>query len=237
MTRVEDGTLYGIGVGPGDPELLTLKAVRLLQAADVVAYPAAEDRRSIARGIVAAYLRPEQIEIPLRFPLAKSSAPAQRFYDASAEELATHLAAGRDVAVLCEGDPLFYGTFMYLHTRLAQRFRCEIVPGISSLTAGAAALGVPLSYRNDVLSVLPATLPMETLRARLETADAAVILKVGRRFAAVREVLHDLGLAHRARYIERATTAEERAIPLDEVDPAAAPYFSMIVIPSDWRPE
>ena len=237
MTRVDDGMLYGIGVGPGNPELLTLKAVRLVQAADVVAYPAAEDRRSIARGIVAAYLRPEQIEIPLRFPLAESSAPAQRFYDAAAEDLATHLAAGRDVAVLCEGDPLFYGTFMYLHTRLTQRFRCEIVPGISSLTAGAAALGVPLSYRNDVLSVLPAALPAAVLRARLEAADAAVILKVGRHFAEVREALHDLGLAHRARYVERATTPNERTIPLDEVDPAAVPYFSMIVIPSDWRPE
>ena len=230
------GTLYGIGVGPGDPELLTLKAVRLVQAAAVVAYPAAEDRRSIARGIVAAYLHEGQVEVALRFPLAESSAPAQRFYDAAAEALAAHLEAGRDVAVLCEGDPLFYGTFMYLHTRLAARFRCEVVPGVSSLTAGAGALGVPLAYRNDVLSVIPATLPIEVLRARLETADAAVILKVGRHFAAVRAVLHDLGLASRARYIERATMPEERVVPLDAVDPDAVPYFSMIVIPSAWRP-
>ena len=236
MSADATGTLYGIGVGPGDPELLTLKAVRLVQAAAVVAYPAAEDRRSIARGIVAAYLHEEQIELPLRFPLAESSAPAQRFYDEAAEALAGHLEAGRDVAVLCEGDPLLYGTFMYLHTRLAARFRCEVVPGVSSLTAGASALGVPLAYRNDVLSVIPAALPVEVLRARLQATDAAVILKVGRHFASVRAVLHDLGLERRARYIERATTPEERTIDLDAVDPSAVPYFSMIVVPSAWMP-
>lgn len=231
------GVLYGIGVGPGDPELLTLKAVRLVQAADVVAFPAAEDRRSIARGIVAAYLHEGQVEVPLRFPLAESATPAQRFYDAAAEELAVHLQAGRNVAVLCEGDPLLYGTFMYFYTRLAPRFRCEIVPGISSITAGAAALGVPISYRNDVFAVIPATMPIEALRTRLRDADAAVILKVGRRFGAIRDVLRELGLVERARYIERATTSDERTLPLHEVDASTVPYFSMIIVPSAWTPE
>lgn len=231
------GTLYGVGVGPGDPELLTLKAVRLIQSAPVVAYPAAESRSSIARAIVAAYLTPAQIEIALRFPLSDSAAPAQRFYDETAADLSAHLAAGRDVVVLCEGDPLFYGTYMYLHTRIAPHFRCEVVPGVSSLTAAAAALGTPLSYRNDVLTVLPAGLPIEVLRERLENADAAVIIKLGRYFTKVRGLLDELGLGERACYIERATMAGERALPLREVDAAAVPYFSMIVVPSAWRPE
>src|SRR4051812_43634533 len=189
------GTLYGIGVGPGDPELLTLKAVRLVQAAPVVAYPAAEHRRSIARGIVSAYLHDGQLELPLRFPLSGSTLPAQRFYDETAALLAQHLTVGRDVAVLCEGDPMLYGTFMYLHTRLAQRFRTEVVPGVSSVTASASVLGLPLAYRNDVLSVIPATLPPEVLRARLQSCDAAIIIKPGQHFEQVRRVLRDLDLA------------------------------------------
>jgi precorrin-2/cobalt-factor-2 C20-methyltransferase len=233
---VKPGTLYGIGVGPGDPELLTLKAVRLIQSSPVIAYPAAEERPSIARGIVSAYLRPDQIELPLRFPISSSVEPAQEFYDEMAEQLATHLTAGRDVAVVCEGDPLFYGTFMYFYTRLADRFRAEIVPGISSLTASASVLGLPLAYRNDVLSVIPAGLPREVLCDRLKAADCAVIIKLGRNFKKVRDLLHELGLADRAYYIERATMANQRTAPLDELDPATVPYLSLIVVPSDWQP-
>jgi precorrin-2/cobalt-factor-2 C20-methyltransferase len=230
------GTLFGIGVGPGDPELLTLKAVRLIRSAPVVAYPAAEHRRSIAREIVSAHLHEGQIELPLRFPLSSSTEPAQRFYDEIAAQLAEHLQAGRDVAVLCEGDPMLYGTFMYLHERLAHRFRTEVVPGVSSVTAGASVLGLPLAYRNDVLSVIPAGLPPETLRARLRDCDSALIIKVGRYFEKVREVLRELDLAHRAYYVERATMAGQRTAPIDEIDPATVPYVSMIVVPSAWRP-
>lgn len=226
------GTLYGVGVGPGDPELLTLKAVRLVQSSTVIAYPAAEQRRSIARSIVSAHLRVWQIELPLRFPLSSSTEPARRFYDETAEQLAAHLAAGKDVAVLCEGDPMLYGTFMYLYDRLAPRFRTEIVPGISSLTAGASALGLPLAYRNDVLSVIPAGLSPEALREQLARADAAIIIKVGRYFEKVREALRDLDLLTRAYYVERASMASQRTAPLDEVDPASVPYFSMILVPS-----
>jgi precorrin-2/cobalt-factor-2 C20-methyltransferase len=226
------GTLYGIGVGPGDPELLTLKAVRLVQSATVIAYPAAEQRRSIARGIVSAYLHEGQIELPLRFPLSSSTEPARRFYDETAEQLAAHLSAGKDVAVLCEGDPMLYGTFMYLYDRLAPRFRTEVVPGISSLTAGASALGLPLAYRNDVLSVIPAGLPPEALREQLARSDAAIIIKVGRYFEKVRDALRDLDLVARSYYVERVSMESQRTIPLEEVDPASAPYFSMILVPS-----
>ena len=224
------GIIYGLGVGPGDPELLTLKAWRILRRAAIVAYPAPEEGASFARGIVAQFLSPAQIELPIRIPMETARFPAQAVYDRAAAAIAEHSAAGRDVAVLCQGDPFFYGSFMYLFGRLAERCTVEIVPGVSSLGACAAAAGFPLAARNDALIVLPATLPDDALARRLEACDAAAIIKLGRHFARVRDLLGRLGLADKARYVEHASLANARLLPLDAVDPAAAPYFSMILL-------
>jgi precorrin-2/cobalt-factor-2 C20-methyltransferase len=226
------GRLYGVGVGPGDPELLTLKAFRLLQSCPVVAYQSADDKESVARSIVAQYLTGKQIEVLYHLPRASDPHEAQPIYNKIVEPIAEHLEAGRDVVVLCEGDPLFYGSFMYLFTRLSGQFETEVVPGVSSPMGSASALGVPLSYRNDIFSVLPATLPAETLAAQLLNADAAAIIKLRRHFGKVREVLHQVGLASRAKYIERATMEKQQIIQLDEVQADNVPYFSMILVPS-----
>ncbi len=226
------GRLYGVGVGPGDPELLTLKAFRLLQSCPVVAYQSADDKESVARSIVAQYLTGKQIEVLYHLPRASDPQEAQPIYNKIVEPIAAHLEAGRDVVVLCEGDPLFYGSFMYLFTRLSDQFETEVVPGVSSPMGSASALGVPLSYRNDIFSVLPATLPAETLATQLLNADAAAIIKLRRHFDKVREVLHQVGLASRAKYIERATMEKQQIIQLDEVEPDNVPYFSMILVPS-----
>lgn len=224
------GTLYGIGVGPGDPELLTLKAYRLLRAAPVLAYPAPEQGESLARAIAAPHLKGARMEIAIRMPMVSARFPAQEVYDQAAEELGGHLEAGRDVAVLCEGDPFFYGSFMFLFGRMAERFRVEVVPGVSSLTACAAVLGAPLAARNDVLAVLPAPLPEGELRDRLSRVDAAAIIKVGRHFGKVRALLTELGFADRARYIEHATMETQTVLPLEDVDPDKVPYFSMVLV-------
>jgi precorrin-2/cobalt-factor-2 C20-methyltransferase len=231
MTNTK-GRLYGIGVGPGDPELLTLKAFRLLKSASVVAYQSADDRPSVARSIVAPYLTDDQIEVPFHFPRALDPHEAKPLYDRAVVPIAEHLAAGHDVVVLCEGDPLFYGSFMYLFTRFADQYHTEVVPGVSSPMACASAIGIPLSYRNDIFSVLPATLPADILATQLVNADAAAIIKLRRHFSKVREVLRSLGLSSRARYIERATMAEQRIISLDEVEADRVPYFSMILLPT-----
>ncbi len=145
------GTVYGIGVGPGDPELVTLKALRILRAAPVVAYPApladGQLGESFARSIVAQFLTGAQREIAIGVPMAPERFPAQDVFDRAASEIGGEVAAGRDVAVLCQGDPFFYGSFIYLFARLAARFPVEIVPGVSSLTACAAAAGLPLAAR------------------------------------------------------------------------------------------
>ncbi|QIR35457.1 precorrin-2 C(20)-methyltransferase [Tolypothrix sp. PCC 7910] len=229
------GRLYGIGIGPGDPELLTLKALRLLQAAPVVAYQSATDKESIARKIIAPYLPGNQIEVLYHLPRALEPEKAKAIYDQEIAPIAAHLAAGRDVVVVCEGDPFFYGSFMYVFTRLSEEYETEVVPGVSSLMACPVALGVPFTYYNDILTILPAPLPAEELTTQLLTTDAAAIIKLGRHFTKVRDILHQLGLASRALYIERATMAQQRIVPLDEVDPAEVPYFAMIILPSKSR--
>jgi precorrin-2/cobalt-factor-2 C20-methyltransferase len=238
------GRLYGIGVGPGDPELLTLKALRLIEAVPVVAYFVAKGKKGNAFGIVEGYLRDSQRREPLVYPVTTETLPPPLsyeaiiadFYDTAAAIVASHLDAGRDVAVICEGDPFFYGSYMYLHDRLAPRFDVEVVPGVCSMLGGAAVLGAPLVYRNQSLSVLSGVLSEEELRRRLADADAAVIMKLGRNFDKVRRVLDELGLAGRARYVERATMANQRIVPLAEVDPLASPYFSLLIVPGQkWQ--
>jgi len=231
------GNLYGLGIGPGDPELITVKALRLLRSVPVVAYPISDrNMKGLARSVVAEYLRPEQIEIPMYLPF-KLEESSQPYYQKSSEILAEYLSQGQDVAVLCEGDPFFYGTFMYIYNRLAPKFPTEVIPGVSSMMASAAALGVPLTYRNDIYMVLPGILSAEVLAAKLAVADAAVIIKLGRHFEKVTGVLKDLGLFDRAKYIERSTMANQKIVPIDQVNPSEVPYFSMIVIPSQWQPE
>lgn len=227
------GRVWGIGVGPGDPELMTLKACRILEGADVVAYPAPLDGDSLARHIAAAHIPADAKDLPIRMSMDPRSYPQKDVYDRAQQEIMSHVDAGRSVAVLCEGDPFFYGSFMYLFERLAETCQMVIVPGVSSLTACAAELAYPLAARNDVLSVIPATLPEEDLVGRLKTCDVAAIIKVGRHLPKVRRVLEQTDLLAHAQYVERATMAEQRTSPLASLSDETAPYFSMIL--AHWR--
>ncbi len=190
------------------------------------------------------YLDTDQTQLPLTYPVTteKLEAPLcyetiiADFYDTAAAQLALHLDAGRDVAVICEGDPFFYGSYMYLHDRLGERYDTDVVPGVCSMLGGTAVLGAPLVYRNQSLSVLSGVLPEAELKRRLADADAAVVMKLGRNFDKVRRVLDELNIAGRALYVERATMQNQRVVPLADVDPMASPYFSLIVIPGEkWQ--
>jgi precorrin-2 C20-methyltransferase/precorrin-3B C17-methyltransferase len=154
------------------------------------------------------------------------------FYGECVARLAAHLDAGRDVVVLCEGDPLFYGSYMHLHKRLSPVYEAEVVPGVTSVSAASAVLGRPLVERDEILTVLPGTLPPPVLAAKLAGADPAVILKLGRTFDGVREALASSGRLDEAWYVERATTPSERVSALSDVDPSSVPYFSVAVVPS-----
>lgn len=229
-TMTKTGTLYGVGLGPGDPDLMTVKAHRLICSAKVVAYPAPDDGESFARSIAAHIIPDDAREIPIIVPMRVERYPAKDVYDRAAEEIGAALSAGEDVVTLCEGDPFFYGSFMYLYERLSGSYPCEIVPGVTSLTACAARLGRPLTARNDVLTVIPGPLADEEISARIEAAGAIAIMKVGRHLERLKRLISGLGLLGHAGYVERATLASEKAMPLAEVNDASAPYFSMILI-------
>jgi precorrin-2 C20-methyltransferase / precorrin-3B C17-methyltransferase len=233
------GVLYGVGLGPGDPELVTVKAARLIGAADVVAYHSARHGRSVARSIAAPYLRGDQIEEQLVYPVTTETtdhpggyqAAIEEFYEQAAARLMAHLAQGRDVALLAEGDPLFYSSYMHMHKRIGSRFRTEVVPGITSVSAASAALAMPLVEGNDVLTVLPGTLGREELARRLSGTGAAAIMKISRSYADVGEALKESGRLPQAYYVERASGAEQLIESAGDVDPTAVPYMSIIIVP------
>lgn len=222
------GTLYGVGVGPGDPELLTAKAIRILGTAPVLAWPAPLEGDGMARTIAAAHIPAGRTEIAIRMAFRPGRDDTDAAYGNAADEIAAHLAAGRDVAVLCEGDPLFFGSFIHLMARLAPRFAVEVVPGVPAMMAAAAALRVPVATLDDAVAVIPATLAEDRIAGLLAAADAAVIMKVGRHLDKVRRVLDHLGLMNHAWLAERVGLPGQRLAAVAEI--GSAPYFSLILV-------
>jgi len=237
------GRLYGIGLGPGDPELLTLKALRLIQAAPVVSYFAKAGRRGNARTIVDQWMTGKAEEIPLYYPMTTEHAfdspvyvsVLAEFYENAVASLSVHLDAGRDVALLAEGDPLFYGSFMHLYIRLRERYPATVVPGVTGMAGCWSVAGAPMTWGDDTMAVLPGTLSADALTEKLRGTDAAVIMKLGRNFAKVRAAVAEAGLLDRAIYVERGTMADELVMKLAEKTDGQAPYFSLILIPGQGR--
>ncbi|HVF79715.1 MAG TPA: precorrin-3B C(17)-methyltransferase [Solirubrobacteraceae bacterium] len=233
------GRLFGVGVGPGDPELVTVKAQRIIGACDAIAYPEKRAGSSIARHAAAPWIAAGCEELALVYPVTTGETDHPQgyegalydFYDASAARIAALLDSGRDVAVLCEGDPFFYGSYMYLHERLASLYRTVVVPGVTAFSAAAAAAGTPLAKRDDVLVVAPGTLPDDVLAGHLRDADAAVVMKLGQRFAGVRDAATAAGVGARGVYVERASHEDERVAALDDVQ-GDVPYMSLVLVPT-----
>ncbi len=238
------GRLYGLGVGPGDPDLLTVKALRLLQQVPVVAYFAARKRPGVACTILEGLIPESAERMRLEYPVTTEipvSDPRYgeamgRFYDEAADRIAARLEGGQDVGLICEGDPLFYGSYMHVHRRLEGRHPIEVVPGITGMSGCWSRAGLPMTYGDDVLTVVPGTLPEEELARRIACCDALVVMKLGRNLAKVRRVLEAAGLLERAVYVERGTSEAEVLRPLADMEEAAqAPYFSMILVPGRGR--
>lgn len=238
------GTLYGVGVGPGDPELMSLKAARILKTAPVIAFFAKKGNPGNARRIVNGHLNPQAQLIRLDYPFTtelpetdqRYRAALTEFYDASAAMLAVKLDQGQDVAVLCAGDPFFYGSFAHLHQRLAKTHRCEVIPGITAMSGCWTSATSPMTCGDEMLAVLSGTMDIDRLSERLATCDAAVIMKVGRNLAKIREALARTGLLDRAIYVERGTMPEERIIRLADKPDDEAAYFGIVLVPGLRKP-
>jgi precorrin-2/cobalt-factor-2 C20-methyltransferase len=236
------GRLTGVGTGPGDPELLTLKAVRAIEEADVIAFFCKKGSAGNGRAIVEAHIRPGTLELPLVYPVtvethkdeADYRGPIAEFFDRSAEDIATLLDAGKNVAVLSEGDPLFYGSYMHLHVRLASRYQADVVAGVTAMSGCWSMTGLPLVQGDDILTVLPGTLSEEKLTERLSDTDGAVIMKVGRNLPKIRRALASVGKLSGALYVERGTMANGASQKLEERDESPAPYFSIVLVPG-WK--
>jgi len=234
--------LLGVGVGPGDPELITLKALRALKEADVVVHFAKAGCASRARAIAAAHFCGEATEISLLYPMTTELPRSddgyrnalRAFYDDAAARIANHLEQGRRVAVICEGDPLFYGSYMHLHARLSPRFPTEIVPGVTGISGCWSAAATPIAQGDDVFTVLPATLPEVEIARRLSDADAAVVMKIGRHLPKLRRALTKSGRLARAIYVERGTMSDAKLMPLAAKSDDHAPYFAVVLVPG-WE--
>lgn len=239
----QTGRLYGVGLGPGDPELVTVKATKILGRAPVVAYFAKKGRRGHARSIADRWLGPGCIELPLYYPMTTEntfSSPVyvetlRAFYAEATDAIAGHLSLGRDVALTCEGDPLFYGSFMHLYVRLKDRFAVEVIPGVTGMSGCWSAAKTPIAWGDDVVSVLPGTLGALDLARRLAASDAAIIIKVGSNLGKVRAAIREAGRENVAIYVEHGTQESEKVLKLADKNDDAAPYFSMILIPGQGR--
>jgi precorrin-2/cobalt-factor-2 C20-methyltransferase len=243
MSRL--GRLVGVGVGPGDPDLLTLKAVRALESADVVAHFAKAGNASNARATVRQFLRPGVTEMPLLYPItteqptvdAKYHSAIQGFFNDAATAIAAHLDAGRTVAVLSEGDPLFFGSYMHLHVRLMKRFPTVVIPGVTGMSGCWSAAGLPIAQGDDVLTVLPGTLDEAELTRRFRENDPTVVMKVGRNLSKVRRALIAADRLSNATYVERGTMDNEQLMPLVEKPDDSAPYFAIVLVAGRaWTP-
>jgi precorrin-2/cobalt-factor-2 C20-methyltransferase len=244
MTR-EPPRFFGLGLGPGDPDLMTVRARRILESADRLAHFCKRGRRGNARTIADAIVgRDEAREIPMVYPVTTEipadhpdyAAALAPFYEEAAAGLMNEIEAGRTVAVLCEGDPFFYGSFMHLWRRLKDRTPTQVVPAVTGMSGAWTHADAPITWGDDVLTVVPGTLPEADIARRLSATDAAVVMKLGRNLPKVRSALVAAGLMERAIYVERATMAGERILPLADLPEGEdAPYFSLVIVPGRGR--
>ncbi len=240
---MSSGTIYGVGLGPGDPDLMSVRADRLLRNARHVAYFRKAGHVGQARAIVDDLIPETATEFPMEYPVTTEiplSDPRYNqmlsdFYASCTEHLQALALDGTDVVVLCEGDPFFYGSFMHVYSRLHGKVPISVVPAVTGMSGAWTATGTPITWGDDVLTVLMGTLSEDALVRHMADTDALVVMKIGRNFAKVRRALARSGLADRAWLVEHAAMPNQTVTPLREVETVVAPYFSIILVHGQGR--
>lgn len=231
------GTIHGVGLGPGAPDLLSVRADRLVRGARHIAYFRKAGRPGQARRIAEGMLRADAIELPMEYPVTteipvsdpRYNACLSAFYATCTDRLLALAQGGEDVVVLCEGDPFFYGSFMHLHARLSGRVPVAVVPGITGMAGAWNATGQPITWGDDVLTIAMATLPEDELVRRIRDTDALVVMKIGRNLAKLRRAVAVAGREGEAWLVEHAAMPEQRVTPLAAAT-QVTPYFSILLI-------
>jgi len=237
------GRILCAGLGPGDPDLMAVRADRAIRTARHIAYFRKAGRQGQARRIVEGMLAPGAVEHAMEYPVTTEipfDSPEYNhllsaFYDGWAGRLAALAGAGQEVVVLCEGDPFFYGSFMHLYVRLKGHVPVEVIPGIPGMVGCWNAMGMPVTWGDDVLTVLMGTLPEQELVAHMRGADALAIMKTGRNLPRVRRALQAVGRLDDAWLIERGTMPGQRIAPLAQIDAADCPYFAIVLVHGHGR--
>ncbi|WP_242140169.1 precorrin-2 C(20)-methyltransferase [Sphingomonas sp. TREG-RG-20F-R18-01] len=236
------GTIHGVGLGPGAQDLMSVRADRLVRGARHIAFFRKAGKPGQARRIVDGMLRDDAIEFAMEYPVTTEIPVADpryndrlcSFYADCTGHLAALSATGEDVVVLCEGDPFFYGSFMHLHSRLAGIAPVRVVPGITGMSGAWTASGTPITWGEDVLTVLTATMPEDELTRRIRDTDALVVMKIGRHLAKLRRAVAAAGRDDAAWLVEYAAMPDQRVTRLCDAD-RIAPYFSILLIHGQGR--
>jgi precorrin-2/cobalt-factor-2 C20-methyltransferase len=227
------GTLYGISVGTGDPELITVKGLRLLQRSPVVAFPQGVGKLGVAETIISQWLQPKQVILALNFPYVKDIDILQTAWQQAAEQVWQYLQRGDDVAFACLGDVSFYSTFTYLADTVRQLYDAPVVtvPGVCSPVAIASELNLPLTVNSQRLAILPAIYTIDELERVLDWAEVVILLKVNSVYSQVWQVLQKRNLFKSTWIVEKATMSDRRIYDnLENYPQLKLSYFSVLMI-------
>ena len=240
---MSNGTIYGVGVGPGDPDLISLKAYNIIKKAKCIAYFKKKEKNGIAYGIIKQYLKKNIFEIVMPYPITTEISflsleykkVLSDFYDDCCKRILSEINQNSDVIILCEGDPFFYGSFMHIHTRLYNKTKIIVVPGITGMSAAWTATNLPITWGDDILTVIMGTMEKKEIIKRIQNSDALVFMKIGKHFQKICQILKELSLFDCAYLVENASMLNEKVRKLKEVQETSLPYFSIIIIHGNGR--
>ena len=235
---MKKGKIYGIGLGPGDPALITLKSANLIKSSDYIFFFKKKNSESRAFSIVKEIIKDNAFKIALEFPITTEIDSMRKeyknimknFYEQCVIKIDNILKKSRDICLLCEGDPFFYGSFIHIFQRLKERFDIEIVPGVTGMSGAWSSSKIPLVSGNEILTIIMGTLDEAKLKIQIKKSDVLVIMKIGKNFKKIFKVLKEQNLLNKAYLISNATTKKEKIYKLNAINDEIVPYFSIILL-------